>query len=154
MENCLLSVLVLRERFQGSWFFIYFIWALISWFSISWEHSCVHIVTVAGGDTQIPGFKNRIQIQKPWIWVQVDVSYPVTLSPLSFMFAVRHMETQFLYRWLTAVLAGWQSCIFPLFTLEMVPLLPFLLLAACLGSMVELHIFLRTLKITYLFINN
>jgi len=44
MENCLLSVLVLRERFQGSWFFIYFIWALISWFSISWEHSCVHIV--------------------------------------------------------------------------------------------------------------
>lgn len=128
MENCLLSVFVLREIFQGSWFFIYFIWALISWFSKSWEHSCIHIVTVGGGwGAQIPGLKTRIQIQKPWIWVRVEFGYPVTLSPLSFVFAIRHMVMQFLHKWLTAV---WESCVFPSLSLEVVPVLPFLLLAA------------------------
>lgn len=64
MENCLVSVLVLRDFKDPDFSFISFEPSLAG--SLKAESILtIHIVTVGEEDTQIPGLKIRIQTQKP-----------------------------------------------------------------------------------------
>lgn len=78
----------------------------------------------------------------------MEFSYSVSLSPLSFMFAMRHMDMQFIYSSLTV---------------EKIPVsfiysgngtYVAILTPCCPRSMSELHIFLRSFLTTLLFTKN